>query len=644
MCGIVGFVSQHSFSALRGDLPAATAALAHRGPDDAGLFLDGERGVGLGHRRLSIIDLSMAGHQPMASEDGCLQIVFNGEIYNFREIRKTLEGLGNRFHSVTDTEVVLKAYQRWGKACLQRFVGMFALAIWDTVTGELFLARDRLGIKPLFYYFDRGVFLFASELKAIMAFRAFPKDVDTAAVSLFLHYQYVPAPRTIFLNTRKLEPGHHLTFDGTHLVDSQWWAPVTGQESCGDDLVMPEKRAIRHLDELLTQAVSDRLISDVPLGAMLSGGVDSSLVVALMQKISDSQVRTFSIGFNEQGFNEALWARQIAGQLGTDHTELYVTSRDALDVIPRLPDIYDEPFADSSAIPTFLVSQLTRNQVTVALSGDGGDEQFAGYVRYWMTIAMASLVRRVPTMVRNQLRDSLVKAPAAKVARFYSAIRDHLPRRLQVENFSDKWQKLIGQISCSDLVDLYRMSVAIWSKDSIDELTGNPVPDSTFERLFSEALHGNSIRQLTTVDQQTYLPDAMLTKVDRASMATGLEVRVPLLDHRVVEFTARLPDALKCKNGKGKYLLIELLCNYVPRQMVERPKMGFGIPLAHWLRNDLKELLSDYLSQGRLKGEGLIDPAIALRTIREHQTGQNNHQHRLWALLMWEIWRERWIR
>jgi asparagine synthase (glutamine-hydrolysing) len=382
MCGFVGFKSNRDFQFLKEFLPDAVASLTHRGPDDSGLFFDERCGVGLGHRRLSVIDLSKAGQQPMASDDGSVHIVYNGEVYNFREIRVTLEAQGHVFRSETDTEVILKAYRQWGIECLKKFVGMFSLAIWDSSKRQLYLARDRLGIKPLFYYFRDGNLLFASELKALMALNTFNKDIDPDSIPLFLHYQYVPAPKTIFKHTHKLLPGNYLKYDGQELSNHTYWSPPDVPEaavSAGID----EAERLQQLDELLTTAVSARLISDVPLGALLSGGIDSSMVVALMQKVSIAPVRTFSIGFNEKGYNEAPWAAEVAKHLGTEHTELYVTPQEAMEVIPSLPDLYDEPFADSSAIPTFLVCQLARSDVTVALSGDGGDEQFAGYVRYW---------------------------------------------------------------------------------------------------------------------------------------------------------------------------------------------------------------------------------------------------------------------
>ena len=404
-----------------------------------------------------------------------------------------------------------------------------------------------------------------------------------------------------------------------------------------------EKEALSQLDAVLTQAVTDRLVSDVPLGALLSGGVDSSIVVALMQKVNRLPVRTFSIGFGEQGYNEAPWAKRVAEHLATNHTELYVSSQDALKVVPTLPDIYDEPFADSSAIPTFLVSRLTRSEVTVALSGDGGDEQFGGYLRYWMTDGLAQWMKPIPFGVRRWVKRLLGNLSVDTLHRYYTGLREHLPRRLQVENFADKWSKLISQLSETELSELYRLTVCIWSEMDIQRLTGTIVPDSAFESIFKNTNDLKSFYRLMYVDQQTYLPDAMLTKVDRASMAASLEIRVPLLDHRVVSFTTQLPDHFKFQNGTGKYLLRKLLMRYLPHELVERPKMGFGVPLAHWLRTDLKELIADYLSPVHLQREGRLDPAVVNDVLHQHMSGMGNHQHRLWALLMWELWRERWL-
>jgi len=642
MCGFVGFKSNRDFKFLKEFLPDAVASLTHRGPDDSGLFFDERCGVGLGHRRLSVIDLSKAGQQPMASDDGSVHIVYNGEVYNFREIRVTLEAQGHVFRSETDTEVILKAYRQWGIECLKKFVGMFSLAIWDSQKQHLYLARDRLGIKPLFYYFRDGNLLFASELKALMAFKSFDKDIDPDSIPLFLHYQYVPAPKTIFKNTYKLLPGHYLVFNGEDLSANRYWAPPDEPE--GDlSTVNDEEKLLSRLDELLTEAVSARLISDVPLGALLSGGIDSSMVVALMQKVSTAPVRTFSIGFDVEGYNEAVWAAEVAKHLGTDHTELYVTPQEAMEVIPSLPDLYDEPFADSSAIPTFLVCQLARSDVTVALSGDGGDEQFAGYVRYWTTQAMAHGFQRLWLPVRKSMAHILGAIPAGFVERCYLPWRQFLPQRFRVANFADKWQKLIYLLNKTEISDLYRMTICLWSEDEVFRLAGRRLPEGEYEKVFKDTVDWPLLARLMRVDQKTYLPDAMLTKVDRASMAVSLEVRVPLLDHRVVEYTAKMPDTLKFRNGTGKYLLKKLLARYVPNHLFERPKMGFGVPIDRWFRSELKELLLDYLSPSRLKKEGLFDEAIVENKIKEHLSGRINHHYRLWALLMWEMWRERWL-
>ena len=642
MCGFVGFRSNSQFRTLRESLPQAAASLTHRGPDDSGLFFDESSGVGLGHRRLSIIDLSEAGRQPMSDDEGSVQIIYNGEVYNFRQIRKTLEDEGYSFRSSTDTEVILKAYLHWEIECLQKFVGMFSLAIWDSRKHCLYLARDRLGIKPLYYYFKHGTLIFASELKAIMSFRSFERAIDPDAIPLFLHYQYVPAPNTIFQDTHKLLPGHFLVHNGQSLKTRSYWK-LSDSGAVGEQANPTENEGLEGLEGLLTEAVSNRLISDVPLGALLSGGIDSSLAVALMQKVSNVPVRTFSIGFREPAYNEAPWASKVATHLGTDHTELYVTPGQAREVIPKLPEIYDEPFADSSAIPTFLVCQIARSQVTVALSGDGGDEQFSGYVRYWSTQTMATGFQRIPQSFREFLALLFRRIPPAWVEKAYTPLREILPQRLQVANFPDKWEKLLAQMSSTELQELYRMTICLWSKEELYGLTRASLSEGIFEEVFRQTEGWPVLARLMRVDQKTYLPDAMLTKVDRASMAVSLEVRVPLLDHRVVEYTSTLPDSLKYRNGTGKYLLKRLLARYVPPYLFERPKMGFGVPIDRWFRNELKDLLLDYLSPERIKKEGLFDEALVEKKIEEHLSGRANHQYRLWSLLMWEMWRDRWL-
>ena len=642
MCGIVGFRSNNDFLALHESLPRAISSLTHRGPDDSGLFFDEKAGVGLGHRRLSVIDLSAFGHQPMASEDGSVHIIHNGEVYNFREIRQTLEGYGHQFRSASDTEVILNGYLQWGIDCLKRFVGMFAFALWDGREKCLFLARDRLGGKPLYYHFSRGTLFFASELKALMALSAFKRDIDPDAIPLFLHYQYIPAPRTIFKNTYKLLPGRYLTYNGREL-SSHCYRSLPDRPQEAARLSLSEEDRLEELDDLLTRAVSDRLVSDVPIGALLSGGIDSSLIVALMQKVSTSPVRTFSIGFMESNYNEAPWAFRVAEHLGTDHTEFYVTAKDAMEVIPRLPEIYDEPFADASAIPTFLACRSARSRVTVALCGDGGDEQFAGYVRYWSTRAMANGFQYLPASIKTTLALFLGAVSPRWVERCYLPWRRFLPQRFRVANFPDKWQKLISQMRRANISELYRMTICLWSENELADLIGARLPESRYEETFRETEGWPLLSRLMRVDQQTYLPDAMMTKADRAGMAVGLEVRAPLLNDRIVEYSARLPDSLKYRNGTGKYLLKKLLARYVPTELFERPKMGFGVPIDQWLRNDLKPLLLDYLSPERLRKEGLFNQDMIETKIKEHLSGQFNHQYRLWSLLMWEMWRERWL-
>lgn len=630
------------FANLKENLAEAAALLQHRGPDDSGIFLDEKAGVGLAHRRLSIIDLSVAGRQPMSADNGRVHIVYNGEVYNFRDIRNELVKRGHSFVTGTDTEVILKAYLEWGTECLDRFIGMFALALWDGRRKELFVARDRLGKKPLYYYVTPDQFLFASELKALMGFKGFPRNIDPDSIPLFLHYQYIPAPRTVFKNTYKLQPGHYLMYDGHDLRIQPYWSLPDEPPSNGP-LKQTEEKCLLELEELLSQAVADRLISDVPLGALLSGGIDSSLVVALMQRANHSRVRTFTIGFREAEYNEAPFASKVAEQLGTEHTELYVSPKEALEAIPHLPEIYDEPFADSSAIPTFLVCRLARSQITVALTGDGGDEQFAGYVRYWTIHSLAAALQRIPYPFRKGLGALLSKIPHTFMESSYKTLEPRLPQRFQVANVGDNWLKFLALWGQRDISEMYRMTICLWSKEDIRRLMGRGLPESQYEESFKDTEGWPLLASLMRVDQRTYLPDAMLTKADRASMAVGLEIRTPLLDQRVVEYTSALPDTLKYRNGTGKYLLKKVLARYLPAELFERPKRGFGVPLDQWFRTGLRDLLLDTLSPQRIKREGLFDERVVEKKVNEHLSGHANHQYRLWPLLIWELWRERWL-
>ncbi len=640
MCGIAGFISQDRFEALREALPEAVQALAHRGPDASGLYFDQAAGLGLGHRRLSIIDLTDAGRQPMTTEDGRFVLSYNGEIYNFRELRAELEKRGERFFSESDTEVLLKALRAYGPACLSRLSGMFALSLWDRDERSLLLALDRAGKKPLYYAHGGASMAFASELSALRAFPGVCQDIDPAALGLYLHYQYVPAPYSIYAGVKKLAPGSFALLKNGRLTETDYWAPPAPRPAPN----ISEEEAEEELHRLIGLAVADRLVADVPVGALLSGGIDSSLVVAAMRRAAGGRVRTFSIGFSEKGYDEAPHAKKVAAHLGTEHTELYVSPKDALDVVPRLPDIYSEPFADSSGIPTFLVSRLARGSVTVALSGDGGDEQFAGYVRYASIAALAGALSRVPLPVRLVGAAALRLFPAPWVHRFYRPFRPHLPQRFQVENFPDKWNKLTAVVGQKGLAELYRMTVAVFSPSEVALLTGKAPVASVFEESFAESAAWPALFRLLHADRRTYLPGAMLTKVDRASMAVALEVRVPLLDHRITAFAASLPESLLLRRGVGKYIARRVLARDLPAHLFERPKMGFGVPVAAWLKTGLKPLLTDHLASDRIRREGVFDPGFVSRLVSEHLEGRDNHAHRLWALLMWEMWRDRWMK
>ncbi len=642
MCGIVGFWSKKSFLELKNDLISAIDSVSHRGPDDTGIYLDEKEGIGLGHKRLSIIDLSSLGHQPMSTEDKSLYLIYNGEVYNFNIIKKQLMNLGEKFLSRTDTEVILKSFKKWGIKCLKKFNGMFSFALWDSANKRLFLVRDRLGIKPLYYYYDDHMFIFSSELKAILKFRIFKREIDINSLILYLHFQYIPSPHTIFKNTYKLPPGSYLVYEesGMPQIRYYWKIPTWDPQRLEYD----EEEIIKRLDDLLNDSIRLRLISDVPLGALLSGGIDSSLVVSIMQKNSINPVKTFTIGFFEDEYNEANYAKKIAHYLGTDHSELYLTIDDALNVIPNLPIIYDEPFGDSSSIPTFLVCSLAKQKVTVALSGDGGDEQFAGYVRYWTSEIISKKINKFPLHLRIFFAKLLGRIPFSFLNLFYLKIFDYLPQYIKVKNFHDKWEKLINILINNDNIsEIYRMTICIWDREQINNLLSRDLIPCMYDKLFEKTLNWPIQSRLMYIDKHTYLPDAMLTKIDRASMAVSLEVRVPLLDHRVIEFTSLIPDDLKYKNKTGKYILKKLLQRYIPKEFFDRPKMGFGVPIGEWFRGKLKDLLLDYLSDDRLRHEGIFNIRYINRIINEHLFKNVNHQYRLWTLLMWEMWREKWL-
>ena len=621
MCGIAGFLATGNALPGEGLLRSMGDAMAHRGPDASGTWLSPDGRLGLSHRRLSILDLSPAGAQPMSSADGSLVLSFNGEVFNFREIRKELEGRGHAFRGGSDTEVMLAAIREWGvEAAVRRFIGMFAFALWDGGTRKLYLVRDRLGIKPLYLARLPGILLFASELKPFLAYDAFPREVDPAALQYYLEFQYVPAPRAIWRGVEKVTPGHivEIRDDGT-VSDRAYW-DLFDHWRKADGRARGEGEYEEELSALLDSSVRYRMISDVPLGAFLSGGIDSSLAVALMRKAATGPVKTFSIGFEESGYDESPHARAVAAHLGTEHHEKTCTAAEALALVRRIPDAYDEPFADSSAIPTMLVSDFTRRHVTVSLSGDGGDELFCGYPRYaW--IRQGNVIRGIPGFLRRPLCSLLSRVPIHKV------------------------QRGAESVLYDDPAQMYFHTVGIFERRRLGEILPAVADDSslTWFRAFRDPRAGGTVvERAMATDILTYLPDDILAKVDRASMAYSLEARVPLLDHRIVEFAARLPVELKARGGETKYLLKKILYRHVPRELMDRPKMGFGIPVNRWLRNELRPLVEEYLGEDRVGREGFLRPEGVSRVVREHLSGRRDHQYRLWALLVFGMWRERY--
>lgn len=588
---------------------AMTTALAHRGPDDSGFWESSDGSVALGHRRLSIIDLSPLGRNPMSWDGGRLQITFNGEIYNYLELRGELERAGHRFRSQTDTEVILAAYDQWGIDCVQRLAGMFALALWDAPRRRLWLCRDRLGKKPLYYAAFGGTLLFASELKALLVDPLFPRAVDATAIGLYLRSGYIPAPFTIYAAARKLPPGHQAVFERGELSLQRYWDPLPFASAHAG---IPDAAAEAGLEDRLGTAVRQRRIADVPLGAFLSGGVDSSLVVALMQEQATSPVQTFTIRFENQQFNEADDAAAVARHLGTDHHEETCSARRMLDAVDAIPRMYDEPFADSSAIPTHLVSAIARKHVTVALSGDGGDELFFGYPRY-QHFADHGWALALPRPVRRSAAFVATRLPTRRLRRIADVLGD-------------------------DTADQYARFVGWLPPDRVAEMTGAaPATAPLYADMLSRLDAVPRDERPPLLDLVSYLPDDILVKVDRASMAAGLEVRAPLLDHRVVEFALGLPPALKRRGGTTKWLLRQLLYKRVPRQLIERPKMGFGVPLADWFRGPLRERMDDYCAGSDLEDLGL-DPGPVRRQWQGFVGGAPVRPDLLWqtfALVAW---------
>ncbi|HKD78930.1 MAG TPA: asparagine synthase (glutamine-hydrolyzing) [Candidatus Angelobacter sp.] len=638
MCGITGFwqtkaLDDHPLEIL-GQMGAA---LAHRGPDDSGCFFESATGLGMAFRRLSIIDLSPEGHQPMTSASGRFVIIFNGEVYNFEEIRTELPGGRWRGHS--DTEVILEAIERWGlEPALKRFVGMFAFALWDGQEKQLHLVRDRLGIKPLYYGQVGSNFVFASELKAIRRFPGFQARINRDVLALYMRFSYVPAPHCIYDGIRQLPPGHILSLrgpEGSPEVRAYWSAVEVARQGLHERIEASDQDVVQELEDKLAAAIRLRMIADVPLGAFLSGGIDSSTVVALMQKQSSRPVKTFSIGFYEDSHNEAVHARKIAAHLGTDHTELYVTPEEARSVIPLLPAMYDEPFADSSQIPTYVVSRLARGQVTVSLSGDGGDELFGGYTRYSRLEAIWNFVNRMPGPAARAAA-GLIHMLSPRSIDWLFAILPRTPQELQPSP-GRRLYRLADYLQLRNPISIYLNALSQWT-DPEAVVLGSHEP-ATVAGFMAEQGWLTSVQELAMLtDAANYLPYDILAKVDRASMAVSLEARVPILDHRVVEFAWRLPLRFKIRNGKQKWILRQVLYRYVPPELVERPKMGFSVPIDRWLRGPLREWAEERLSPDRLRRDGFFAVEPIRKKWREHLSGHLNWDYALWTVLVFQDW------
>jgi asparagine synthase (glutamine-hydrolysing) len=638
MCGLVGFLGGDLPIGARAEVAAAMSRqIAHRGPDDSGEYVDERAGFALGFRRLAIVDLSPAGHQPMTSASGRYVLAFNGEVYNFESIRTELRKAGHAppFRGRSDTEVMLAAFEAWGvEAAVQRFVGMFAIALWDRSEQRLHLVRDRMGVKPLYLARCRGTILFGSELKGLRVHPAFDDEVDRDALAAYFRYAYVPAPRTIYKCVEKVLPGTIVTIDaaGTVQTSAYWSAAAAAERGASNRFRGSEDEALEQLDVLARDAVALRMIADVPLGVFLSGGIDSSIVTALMQAQASAPVKTFSIGFLEEGYDEATHAARVARHLGTHHTELYVTPDEAMEVIPRLAHMYDEPFADSSQIPTHLVSALARKHVTVSLSGDGGDELFGGYYRYFLGERAWKSIRRIP----GPLRGVASRTITGLRKETWDRLGGFLPASMRQSRTGERLYKLARILRTSDEDAMYFELVTHWR----DVVLGGEEPGIALTDRTRWPRLSDPIERMMYFDQVSYLPDDILTKVDRASMAISLEAREPLLDHRLVEFAWSLPMGMKVRNGQGKWLLRKLLHRYVPSDLVERPKMGFGVPVGKWLRGPMRDWAEALLDERRLREEGFLDATRIRAAWQEHLAGTGEWQHYLWVALMFQAWHE----
>jgi len=614
-------------------LKAMTQIIQHRGPDGDGHFLDGTDTafVGLGHRRLSIIDLSSAASQPMYYKQ--FVIIFNGEIYNYSEVRDVMAGKGHTFTTHSDTEVILHAYEEWGKHCVEHFIGMFTFVIYDKNKQQVFCIRDRAGVKPFFWYFKDGLFLFGSELKSFHQHPDFIKELNTDAVAAFMQFGYVPVPHCIFSNTFKLQPGHHLTIDlaKKDIQVGKYWDVLDAYNQPKLNISLPE--AIEESERILEKAFRYRMVADVPVGVFLSGGYDSTCVTALLQKNSTAKINTFTIGVHDKGLNEAEFAKETAKLLGTNHTEYYCTVNEALEIVPTLPFFYDEPFADSSAIPTILVSKLARQQVTVALSADAGDEIFAGYNKYDYVARVKRKLDKVPAPLRKGIANVMEHVPAHRVPYFNKK-----------PLFTTRYKKIMHLLKDNSAKELLLNMSSLYFPDELNRLFVQPPRhlSSYFDEQLDPA-YADDLSYMMAIDYKSYMLDDILQKVDRASMSVSLEGREPFLDQHIIEFAARLPSNFKLHKGVKKYLLRQIVHKYVPASMMERPKMGFGIPIAAWLKNELRPFVDEATDATFLQQQGLFTVSEVQVLIKEFYNGKEQLYTKIWYLLMFQLWYKRWI-
>lgn len=614
-----------------------TDTLAHRGPDDSGLFFDFRQGVGLGHRRLAIIDLSSQARQPMGNDPGSIWVTFNGEIYNYRELREELICKGHVFKTNSDTEVILRSYEQWGIQCISRFRGMFAFVLWDVNCNKLFLVRDRLGVKPLYYYRDSHLLLFASELKALTTYREFKRDLNPESLALYLRFGYVPSPHCIYTNTYKVRPGCYVevSADGS-ITEVNYWNLFEFSEA---PLIEKSEAEIeQELLSILCEAFSYRLVSDVPVGIFLSGGIDSSLVAAILKCEAGKSLQALTVGFDEAQKDESFWARAVARHLGMEHIEVHCSLQDALDIVPILPKIYDEPFSDDSAIPTYLVCKTARDHVKVVLSGDGGDEFFCGYRYYAEFSAYWEKVSSIPIPLRGILSGLIRSVPTSMLGTFINLF-SRLFSQISAARSIDKTNRFASILGASNFLEAFALSRNIWSQGEINYLAPGIAPVTLLDGF--PKIDTDPLTAMMLFDAKIYLPDDLLVKVDRASMSVGLEAREPLLDHKLVEYALSLHPRYKYSNRTTKYILKRILYRYLPRDLVDRPKRGFGAPLEQWLLNgSLKSLVLEYLNPGRIRKQGIFSPVYIQKMVSDFQQGVWINPNKIWNLLAFELWHE----